>query len=643
MSAYGTISRHPLQRILLAAAASIIVIAIATLWENRFYTVFPADVYLPLHAIAEMASVVTSFAIFALYWSAYHDLGDARSILLGTAFLTVAMVDALHILSFPGMPAFVTPSSVDKAIWFFLAARLWATAALLGAAFIREDSTNPLFRPWPLLGINLAAVAGVFAIVMLAPGILPPMFVQGQGVTPAKIVLESLVVLLSSAGAVAYSIAFLRTKSHFFELLAIALVIGAIGELFFTLYATAYDLYNLLGHVFKIVAYYLTFSALFVTAIRRPYRELATLYDQIENELKRTIARLDTTIASMPDAVVLYGPSGRVVRMNAAAEAMLGSSQMPGDVVSREQTGNARAETSDGNPIPPEEMPVARALRGETVRGMLLVLRRPTGWPISVSASAAPILTPNGLEGAVVSYTDVTVLRELQDHQEDLIRMVSHDLRSPLTAIYGQAQMMERLVDKTGGHERLRLSAEAITLGARRMDAMIRDLVTMSRMESRQMEVHRVPVALGSFTVELLARLGDVLDTRRIQVQIPEGLPDAMVDPTHLERILTNLLSNGLKYSPHDASVEITASEEDGHIRLSVKDRGMGIPPEEIPRLFERFYRAGAAKKMEGLGLGLYITRLLLEANGGHIWVESEPGKGSSFNVSLPARQPPVP
>ncbi|HEX9016653.1 MAG TPA: MASE3 domain-containing protein [Chloroflexota bacterium] len=632
----GTSPRHSLQRILLAAAAAVIGLAIVGLWESRFYFVFSSEIYLPLHALAEMASVVVSFAIFALYWNAYGEFHSARGVFLGTAFLGVAILDVFHILGFPGMPPFISASSVDKGIWFFVSARLWATSALVISTFVPDREQRGFLSPMPLIACNLAGAGAIFVVVSFMPERLPAMFIQGLGVTPLKVAFEWVILGLSLAGGVTYARAYLRSGERFFELLAIALVIGGIGELFFTLYSAAYDVYNFTGHVYKVISYYLIFSALFVSAIQRPYRELAWLYDQIENELKRTIARLDTTIAAIPVGVVIYNPSGNIVRMNSTAEQILGLESSDAII---DGLRLVSAEKPDGTPWSADEMPASLALHGETVQGVVMDLRRPDGRKVSVSASAAPIETGRGREGAVVSFTEVTRLLQLQQRQEDLVRMVSHDLRSPLTAIYGQAQLMERMLLRSGGDDKIRQSASGIVLGARRMEAMIRDLVEIAKVESGQQEANRMPVALAPFAGELLERLAAAMDSGRIVQEIGEGLPELLVDPNHLERILTNLLSNALKYSAFDMPVRLRAEGDGQWVRISVTDRGSGIPSDEIPRLFERFYRSRTTKKAEGLGLGLFITRTLVEANGGWISVESEVGVGSTFQLVLPVAE----
>jgi signal transduction histidine kinase len=126
------------------------------------------------------------------------------------------------------------------------------------------------------------------------------------------------------------------------------------------------------------------------------------------------------------------------------------------------------------------------------------------------------------------------------------------------------------------------------------------------------------------------------MDVGRVDIDVPAGLPDVAADTDRLERILTNLLTNALRYSFPETRVLVKARRTDKGVVISVTDKGVGIAPADLPRVFERFYRVKDAGKPEGLGLGLYITKMLIEAHGGRIWVESELGKGSTFYFTLP-------
>ena len=165
---------------------------------------------------------------------------------------------------------------------------------------------------------------------------------------------------------------------------------------------------------------------------------------------------------------------------------------------------------------------------------------------------------------------------------------------------------------------------------------MIQDLVDATRWESGQLELKREAIILPGYFNDLLHRLSLSMETTRIRVKMPADLPPVCADYARLERILVNLLSNALKYSDPGTPVQVNARAQDGAVVIAITDQGRGIPPEVIPHLFERFYRAPEERKGEGIGLGLFITKVLVEAHGGRIWVESEVGKGSSFYFTLP-------
>ncbi len=227
-------------------------------------------------------------------------------------------------------------------------------------------------------------------------------------------------------------------------------------------------------------------------------------------------------------------------------------------------------------------------------------------------------------------------LREQQ--REDTTRIISHDLRQPLTIIRAQAQLLERNLASGGPKQLAQNSAESIDTSARRMNSMIQDLVDSARLESGQLVLSRQAIDLHAYIADLLQRLRGTLDIARIRLQAPAGLPPVSADPDRLERILLNLLTNAFKYSTPGTEITIALEERDGEVVTAITDRGPGIEPGDLARLFERYYRTPQAREeeREGLGLGLYITRMLVEAHGGRIWVQSQVGAGSTFSFSLP-------
>ena len=352
-------------------------------------------------------------------------------------------------------------------------------------------------------------------------------------------------------------------------------------------------------------------------------------------EIERRAAELDAIIASIADAIIVYAPDETMVRLNPAAEAMMGFTPEQYALPLPERLRLVGRENPAGEPIPPHEAPAARALRGETVVGCPLVLRRGER-KIWVNASAAPIRGPDGrLLGAVAVLSDITQLHQLERSREEFVSLISHDLRQPLTVITGTSQWLQHRL-AAAGLEREATTAERMLKSGRRMAAMIQDLVESTRLEAGKLEMRREPTDLLRLLLDLTGRVGTPEDQARLRLEVPDPLPPVLADQGRIERAIVNLATNALKYSPRERPVVIRASAGERAVTVAVADQGIGIAAEDIPRIFERYYRAETGQATEGLGLGLYITRLIVEAHGGKLWVESQLGVGSTFSFTLP-------
>ena len=234
---------------------------------------------------------------------------------------------------------------------------------------------------------------------------------------------------------------------------------------------------------------------------------------------------------------------------------------------------------------------------------------------------------------------DVTQVHALQEQERRMLYTVAHDLRVPATIIKGYLQLLLDLLPAGTMTEPGCSFVAAMQRALQRMELMVNDLSEATYLQHGQVVLNTEPVKLCDFLPDLLEHDANILDTSRLQWEIPTALPAVAADPYHLERILVALLLNAQKYSAPPAPIRLSTRRQQAEVIVSVHDRGQGIPAEALPHLFELFYRVEQGRKAEGLGLGLYITRLLVEAHGGHIWVESEVGQGSTFSFSLPVSE----
>ena len=257
-----------------------------------FYRTLAPDDYLVFHMFVEFASIVVSFAIFSIGWFGYKQQPDIRNLTLAITFLTVGLIDFIHTLSYQGMPDFLTVNSLNKSATLWVAARLISAIGLLLVPFMPERKAPAWLRPRLLALASLLFVAGLTLLVNYT-SVIPQMFIVDEGLTPLKNGLEYLIMALYAAAIVA-----LWKRPVFTDrattLLQTALVIGIFSELSFTLYTSAFDTYNVLGHGLKAASYYFIVRAIFVSSLQQPYREL----DEARADLERSFESIGQALSS---------------------------------------------------------------------------------------------------------------------------------------------------------------------------------------------------------------------------------------------------------------------------------------------------------------------------------------------------------
>jgi signal transduction histidine kinase len=237
-------------------------------------------------------------------------------------------------------------------------------------------------------------------------------------------------------------------------------------------------------------------------------------------------------------------------------------------------------------------------------------------------------------------------LEELDRLKDEFISTAGHDLKGPLTVIWGYTQLLLRRL--RGPAPDLGQAAKVVTAIDAQAHAMARlldDLFDASCIQAGRLELRTAPCELGECLATVLARLGEA-ERERVDVALPDAPLAGEWERARVEQVLANLIGNALKYSPAGARVRVAVerdSGEPGEIEVAVRDRGMGIPPAELPRLFDRFYRTpqAHASGLTGTGLGLHICWGIVEAHGGRIWADSAgEGRGATFRFTLPDRPP---
>ncbi len=352
---------------------------------------------------------------------------------------------------------------------------------------------------------------------------------------------------------------------------------------------------------------------------------------QLDDRLRMVLRQrneIQGILSSMVEGVLAVDPDGRLLNLNEAAAEML---QIDVDQV----RGRSVQEV-----IPNEQL--------RDLINQVLASREPVEGAITfeeteerfVQVHGTLLIDPQGKSiGAVVVLNDITRLRRLERVRREFVANVSHELKTPITAIKG---FVETLLD--GALDDPKDAQRFLTIVADKVDHMteiIEDLLALSRIE-QNVDKEQIRLERGNIREVLSSAMdtcyGKAKEARvELVMECPSDLYARISNPL-LEQGVVNLIDNAIKFSGEQDRVEIVARTQDGNIVISVTDHGAGIPPEHLPRLFERFYRVdkGRSRQMGGSGLGLAITKHIALAHGGEISVKSEPGKGSTFSISVP-------
>ncbi|MDI3341768.1 MAG: ATP-binding protein [Sphaerobacter sp.] len=344
---------------------------------------------------------------------------------------------------------------------------------------------------------------------------------------------------------------------------------------------------------------------------------------------------LQSVLDHLPEAVMIAeGPDRRLTIVNRAVERLLGPPPPPG-LPLREWVPQCPCRDPEGRLFDPDRHPMVRAAAGETLLGQEILVARPDGTELTVLGNFAPVRDQTGrVVGSVAVMQDISWRRELEQEKDDFLAVAAHELRSPLTTIHGHLQLIMRRPDRVP--EDLRGRLQVVQEQVERMTQMAARLLDVSRIGMDRLDLRLAPVDLGALVAGVARRFEPRMADHRLMLLLPERPVIGRWDAARLEEVLANLLENAVRYSPRGSQITVSVGEAPGIARLEVRDQGVGIPPDALPHLFTRYGRVRRGSSGGGLGLGLYICRGIVEAHGGRIGVESQPGAGSTFWIELP-------
>lgn len=357
----------------------------------------------------------------------------------------------------------------------------------------------------------------------------------------------------------------------------------------------------------------------------------ARLYTQIRREKQRMDALLD----SAADGMLIIAADHSIERCNPAFARMVAST--PDAIRNQSHESIIRwVRVKDG-------LTLEKAESGGwplTPNATLYVegdLERANSLPLPVGITYAPLINPEGtLVNIVATVRDITRFREAEELKSTFISVISHELKTPVALIKGYVSTLRR-EDATWDRAVVRDSLSVIEEETDRLTELIENLLDASRLQAGALSINLSDVSMRALTERIAEKFRTQTSQHALLVDFPPDFPVIVGDEGRLTQVLSNLISNAIKYSAEGGEIRIHGQALPDQVIICVSDQGPGISPEDIPHIFDRFYRSSAASKTtKGAGLGLYLARAVVEAHGGHIWVDPRPGDGARICFSLP-------
>jgi two-component system phosphate regulon sensor histidine kinase PhoR len=356
--------------------------------------------------------------------------------------------------------------------------------------------------------------------------------------------------------------------------------------------------------------------------LAQAFNEMSLSLKEMVTTISQERSKLATILSSMADGVIMTDSEGTIMLANPVAENLF-------DFKKDEVVGRPLIEVVHDYEIDEVLKSCLKTAREQNIQLESGATRR------FLRVIAIP-LTTERLTGALVLFQDLTELRSLQTMRRELVGNISHELRTPLATIKAIVETIQdgAIDNKEAAKKFLARVNDEID----RMTQMVAELTELSRIETGKARLKLETVNLNLIIEDVMARLSPYARSRRVALlsELPADLPPVRADNERIRQVVTNLVHNAIKFTPSEGKAIISAKPERDSVVVSVCDTGIGISKEDLPHVFERFYKADKARAGGGTGVGLAIAKHIVQAHGGNIWAQSEEGKGSTFSFSLP-------
>lgn len=604
----------------------------------------PGSVEGTLEILSELFSVFVAFSIFAITWQSYTKSRDNHSLFLGTTFFIAGSLILFHMLSYPFMPEFFTPNSSHKAAVFLIGSRIILAVLLLASLYIHKNTLPGLINK-RFLFLFMIVISSTFLVttVLYHDSLFAAYKLDNYST-------ETIFLLLIITAALLYaSYRYFKEFKETGQENLIFLIDGLIIIIFSNL---VYFSYEFSGHFLIITGFYFIYLALYKSSIELPYEKLALAEEKLRIAAEDKYRLL---FDNANDAIITTDLEDRVTSWNRSAEKIFGwaVSEVMGkkliQIIVPVDQQKIRKEI------------ISETLDGKSVTGIDMVRLHKDGRKINVSLTTSLLIGPNkNITGLSFIMRDITERKQAEDERRkteeisrenerlvlagkaksEFLAIMSHELRTPLNAIIGFSELMNGNMKGELNEKQKRYMENILTAG-KNLLSLVDSILDLSRVEAGKMEIFAEKMSVGGTINDAVSPIKEKAAKQNIILKndFDPQLETIETDTQKFRHILTNLLSNAIKFSkPDGGTVTIRTKKEGDMAKFSVSDTGIGIMEKDMGRLFKTFEQldTGSTRKYGGTGLGLVVSKKLVELLGGSIMAESRYGEGTTFTFTLP-------
>ena len=598
--------------------------------------------YLLFHSIVELFSIIISCCVFIIGWNSKKYMEGSLFLILGISFLFIGVLDLLHTLSYTGMDVFIGfDSNLPTSLW--ISARYMQSISFLICILLRNKKIRADF-----LLLSYTIVTSILISIMFN-NLFPICYIEGYGLTAFKIISEYIIDLILFICIILLFIYRKYFIKRIFILIIFSIILTILSELAFTFYIGVYDFSNLLGHLLKIISTFFVYKALIETGFENPFNLLFRKLKLSQNSLEKKAKDLEESYtefdqifnASLPMRVI--DKENKIIRINDTYTDFL-------EVKKEDILGKKCFDLTPKHACNTEKCPFKQIKSGKTNYEYEIARILPSGKKIIYISYSSPWKDSEGnLIGIIQAFTDITDRKIAEKRLETFISTASHELRTPTTALLQSIEILNNYMDKISEDQKETLM-DTITRNAGFLAELIEDLLTISKIDEK-----KIKLTIEKFNpIELIL---EIIKSMELRIQSKNNIislehdNDIILygDINKFNQIFRIFIDNGLKYSLKDTEFKIKIINQykgkynprniDG-VLFKFKDRGLGIPKEDLENLFERFFRSSSVSHIPGTGLGLVIAKEYVELHNGHIFIHSKLGEGSVFSIFIPRIKP---